>query len=134
MNSVCISGKITKPPEFRITRGGLPITTFFVEAERPKAKDTTDIFQCVAWRKCAEYVSKNYGEGDFVEVQGTLTNSFYTTKDGEGKMEVEIVCSHVAPSGDKLCKETVYGTIIQGSGLTTSTSASVTEENPPWEK
>ena len=79
MNSISISGRLTKDPELRRTQSGTAVCSFSVAVDRPGVKDKTDFIDCVAWDKRAEFVSKYFLKGDPIEVNGVLTRRWRST-------------------------------------------------------
>ena len=74
MNSVSITGRITKDPELRVTPSGTSVCAFSVAVDRPNVKDKVDFLDCVAWRASAEFVSKYFHKGDGIEITGCITS------------------------------------------------------------
>lgn len=90
MNSISISGRLTKDPELRRTQNGTAVCSFCVAVDRPGVKDRTDFIDCVAWDKRAEFVSKYFVKGDPIEVNGVLTTRTYDDRDGKKRKAVEV--------------------------------------------
>lgn len=90
MNSISISGRLTKDPELRRTQSGTAVCSFSVAVDRPGVKDKTDFIDCVAWDKRAEFVSKYFLKGDPIEVNGVLTTRTYDDRDGKKRKAVEV--------------------------------------------
>ena len=90
MNSISISGRLTKDPELRRTQSGTAVCSFSVAVDRPGVKDKTDFIDCVAWDKRAEFVSKYFLKGDPIEVNGVLTTRTYDDRDGKKPKAVEV--------------------------------------------
>ena len=82
MNSVNISGRLTKDPELKTTQSNIPVCSFGVAVDRPGVKDKSDFIDCVAWRNTAEFVSKYFAKGDPVEITGTLTTRNWEDQNG----------------------------------------------------
>lgn len=102
MNSVSITGRITKDPELRVTPSGTSVCAFSVAVDRPNVKDKVDFLDCVAWRASAEFVSKYFHKGDGIEITGCITSRSYEDKNGNKRKAVEIVCEHISfPKGKK---------------------------------
>lgn len=96
MNSVSISGRLTKDLELRYTQSGVAVCAFTVAVDRPSVKDKTDFIDCVAWRNSAEFASKYFFKGDPIEVVGVLTTRNYEDKNGNKRKAVEIMCEHIS--------------------------------------
>ena len=96
MNSISISGRLTRDVELRTTPNGVSVSYFSVAVDRPGEKDKTDFFDCVAWRSTAEFTGKYFHKGDPIEVTGVLTNREYEDKNGTKRRVVEIRCERVS--------------------------------------
>lgn len=107
MNSVSITGRLTKDIELKSTQSSLSVCTFTVAVQRPHTKETTDFIPCVAWRQSAEFLAKYARKGSRVGVTGTLTSRVYD--DGKSKRTfyevsidtVELLESRAESQGDK---------------------------------
>lgn len=96
MNSISISGRLTRDPELRRTQGGTAVCSFCVAVDRPGVKDKVDFIDCVAWEKRGEFVSKYFSKGDPIEVNGVLTTRSYEDRDGNKRKAVEVNCDHIS--------------------------------------
>lgn len=96
MNSVSITGRITKDVELRSTQNGTMVSSFTVAVDRPAVKDKTDFIDCVAWRNTAEFVSKYFHKGDGIEIVGVLTTRNYETSDGQKRKATEVAVEHIS--------------------------------------
>lgn len=96
MNSISISGRLTKDPELRRTQNGTAVCSFCVAVDRPGVKDKTDFIDCVAWEKRGEFVSKYFSKGDPIEVNGVLTTRSYEDRDGNKRKSVEVNCDRIS--------------------------------------
>ena len=76
MNSVIISGRLTRKPE--LVQGQKPYTRFDLAVDR--GRDKTDFINVTVFDKTAELVCEYCDKGIWVEVQGILAN---TRKDGK---------------------------------------------------
>lgn len=121
LNHIVIMGRLTRDPEFRATGSGLSVTNFSVAVDRDfSGKDSgekeTDFIDCVAWRKTAEFVTKNFTKGKMIVVSGRLQIRTWQDKEGNNRRTAEIVAENVyfgeskrdagaaapaAPSGDR---------------------------------
>lgn len=96
MNSVSISGRVTRDLELRKTQSGTSVCSFSVAVDRPRVQDTTDFFDCVAWRNNAEFACKYFRKGDPIELTGVLTTREYEDREGKKRKAVEIVCDNIS--------------------------------------
>jgi len=86
MNSVVLSGRITKDPELKMTKGGIGFVSFVLAVDRDyKTKDgerPTDFIRCIAWRGLAGVLQKHVAKGSRLVVSGSLQVSTADTEDG----------------------------------------------------
>ena len=87
MNTVTISGRLTRDPEAVKTQTGIDKTTFTLAVNRRKDRDQeeaeADFIRCVAWRSTAEYAAKYMHKGDKVGVTGQIQTRNYQDNDGK---------------------------------------------------
>ena len=95
MNIVTITGRLCADVELRQTKDGVSVATFTVAVSRPRVKDTTDFFNCVAWRSSAEFLSRYTHKGDMLAIVGMLTTRKYEDKEGNKRVAYEVVCDRV---------------------------------------
>ena len=102
MNNVNIIGNLTREPELRTTPNGINYVGFSVAVDRPCGKDgikRTDFFDCIAWRKTAEFICKFFGKGDRIALTGVLESDIWKGSDGKTHKTVAIrvtECTFVA--------------------------------------
>lgn len=95
MNHVIITGRLGADIELRQTPQGVSVATFSLAVSRPRAKDTTDWIECVAWRQSAEFLSRYTRKGDLIAVAGMLTVRKYEDKNGNKRTTYEVICDRV---------------------------------------
>lgn len=102
MNSVNISGRLTRDPEIRNTGTGKSVCSFTLAVDKKMSKEqkeqarqngdqTADFISCVAWNHDAEYLSTYGQKGNWVEVSGRLQSRSYDDKDGKKVYVTEVV-------------------------------------------
>ena len=96
MNKACLTGRITRDPELKVTPRGISVCSFSVAVDRPGTKDKVDFLDFIAWRTTAEFVSKYFKKGDGIEVEGHITTSSYADQNGNRRKVVGIVCDSVS--------------------------------------
>ena len=79
MNTVVLSGRMTKDPELKYTSGGKANVRFTLAVQR--TKDEADFVNCVAWEKTAETIVEYFRKGSPILVQGSIRSGNYE-KDG----------------------------------------------------
>ena len=96
LNNITLFGRLTRDPELRYTQSQKPVASFTVAVDRdftPKdgGDKQTDFISCVAWSGTAEFVSKHFGKGQLILVNGRLQVREYTDKDGQNRKAYEVV-------------------------------------------
>lgn len=77
MNSIAISGRLTRDPETVSMQDGNKYSKFSLAVDRPYQKDKTDFIDVIAWNKTAELVERYLVKGRQVIVQGSLQIDTY---------------------------------------------------------
>ena len=87
MNSVDISGRMTREPEIRYaTANNMAVAKFNVAVNRPFKRDgqaNADFINCVAFGKTAEFIEKYGRKGVKFEIHGRWQTGSYKNKDGQ---------------------------------------------------
>lgn len=87
MNSVNITGRITKDIEVKKTNSGKSVCSFSVAVQRDK--DNADFIPCTAWDATADNLGKYFHRGDRIGITGVLsTRSFESNGEKRFIMEV----------------------------------------------
>lgn len=99
LNSIAITGRLTKDPDLKTTQSGSSVCLFSIACERDaknaEGQRDTDFIDCVAWKDTAEIVHKTFKKGDGVSVIGRLQTRSYETHDGKRAKAVEIKAERV---------------------------------------
>ena len=93
MNTIFLSGNLTRDPELRQTQSGVSVCHFTIAVRRPNCSPDnpiTDFFDCNAWRSTAEICNKYLTKGAKVSVQGKLTTRSYEDRNGAKVKAFEI--------------------------------------------
>lgn len=91
-NKIIIIGNLGRDPEMRYLPSGDPVTTFSVattERSRDGAEKTT-WFRVSAFSKLAEICSNYLKKGSSVYIEGALTQSEYTDREGTQRQSLEV--------------------------------------------
>ena len=76
LNKVILMGRITHDLELRQTPNGVSVLSFSIAVDRSFARQgeerQTDFIDCVAWRQQAEFISRYFGKGRMIAVEGEL--------------------------------------------------------------
>lgn len=99
LNRVTIMGRMTKDPELRTTPAGVSVASFSIAVDRDfrdkQGEKQTDFFDVTAWRGTAEFISRNFGKGRMIVVDGRLQMRKWTDKDGNTRTAAEILAENV---------------------------------------
>lgn len=95
MNSVNLTGRLTRDPEVKQTQSGQSVATFTLAVDRSfKNKDgqkECDFIQHVFWGKSAELVGQYLSKGSQVGTSGRLQIRSYEAQDGTKRYVTEII-------------------------------------------
>lgn len=97
-NRVILGGRLTAAPELKSTQSGTKVTTFTVAVNRRGAKDgeqTATYVDCVAWKERAEFVTKFFGKGSSILVEGELQTRKWPDAQGNDRYSTEVIVSQV---------------------------------------
>lgn len=101
INSVSISGNLTRSPELRTTQGGTSILAFGVavndrrrDPQSGEWKDYPNFIDCVVFGNRAEALQKFIDKGSKVFVHGKLRWSQWE-KDGQKRSKIEVIVDEV---------------------------------------
>ena len=95
MNKVIMTGRATKDIELKVAPSGTNVATFSIAVKRPFKDNESDFFECVAYGKTAELISKYIKKGDLFGIEGRLQARNYTNKEGRKVYVTEIVVESV---------------------------------------
>lgn len=82
MNTINLTGRLTRDPELKYSQSGTAIAGFSLAVARQYHRDTTDFIDCVAFGKTAEIAAQHLNKGSQIGVTGSLQIESYTKKDG----------------------------------------------------
>ena len=85
MNTIVITGRLTRDPELQTLKNGMEKCRFTVAVDRAKKKDQpqrADFFNCDAWGATSGFVMKWFRKGSPITVKGRM-ESGQVEKNGE---------------------------------------------------
>ena len=79
LNKVIIMGRITKELEVRQTPSGTAVLRFTVAVDRlvKQGEKQTDFINCVAFGQRAEFISRYFGKGRMIAIEGNIKTGSY---------------------------------------------------------
>lgn len=98
MNSVSITGRITKDPELRQKQDGGGYCYFCIAVDAGKDKNgekQTEFIDCIAYNQQANFLSTYAKKGDMLELCGRLHTSIKEDSDGNKTRRVTVVAFSV---------------------------------------
>ena len=111
LNRVILMGRITQDLELKQTTGGTSVLSFSVAVDRNFVKQgeerQTDFINCVAWRQQAEFISKYFGKGRMIALEGNLRTRTYDDRNGTKHYVTEVFVDSVSFTGEKLSRAAI---------------------------
>lgn len=98
INSVNLTGRLTRDPDVRYTDSGTSIARFTLAVDRRFKTDggpTADFLSCIAFGRTAEFIEKYFRLGMKMELTGRIQTGSYTNKDGVKVYTTDIVAEQV---------------------------------------
>ena len=104
MNKAILVGRLTKDVDLKTTASGISVCRFTVAVNR-RFKNTegnydADFVPCIAFRKTAEFISKNFAKGACIGIVGSIQTGSYE-KDGQRVFTTEIMTDEAYFVGGK---------------------------------
>ena len=96
LNRVMLVGRLTRDPELKSTSSGAVLCKFSLASNRNyykkegELKEEVGFFDCIAWGKAAEIISKYVTKGRRVGIDGSLRWSQWENSEGKKQSKVEI--------------------------------------------
>ena len=94
INSVNLTGRLTRDPDVRYTDGGTSIARFTLAVDRRFKQDggpTADFPSCVAFGRTAEFIERYFRQGMRVLVSGRIQTGSYTDRDGKKVYTTQVI-------------------------------------------
>ena len=88
MNTVVLSGRLTRKPELVDTKSGNSMCSFCIAVR--ESEDKTHFINFIAFVRLADAIYKNLDKGDKIVVSGNLNTRVYESKDGVRRDVVEV--------------------------------------------
>ena len=108
LNSITLQGRLTADPTLRTTQSQTPVASFTLACDRDFGDKKTDFFSCSAWRGTAEFINRNFRKGQLVVVSGRLQNNEWRDKDGNKRINADIVVENAY-----FCEKKAQGPDVQ---------------------
>lgn len=100
LNSVNLTGRLTKDPELRNTQSNIAVSNFTLAINRSftdaNGERGADFINIVTFKKTAENVQKYLRKGNLVGITGRLQSRSYENKNGQRVFVTEVIADNVA--------------------------------------
>lgn len=121
INRTIVRGRLTRDPELKIVgNDGRAVVKFSIaNSEYWKGAENDEyvnFFECQAWGKRAEFVSKYFSKGSQIEIDGKLRQERWSGEDGKQRSRMIIIAENVFFSGSNNKKEGNQSSGQSGAG------------------
>lgn len=89
-NHITLVGRLTKDPELKQTGNDKTVCPFSIAVDKNDKSEDANFFDCVAWNKTAEFMSKYLKKGTLVLVDGRLDQQVWE-KDGQKRYAIRVI-------------------------------------------
>jgi single-strand DNA-binding protein len=131
---IVVTGNLGNDPELKITNTGKNLVRFSIANTSSRLVNgswengDTMWFRCVAWEDDAASIAHHYKKGDRVKVEGTLSESFWTDKEGVERRSLEINVDWIGQKPPKVPKVVVQNPEV----VHRMDDDPLPEDNFPW--
>lgn len=94
MNSVNLTGRLTRDPDIRYTDGGSTIARFTLAVNRRFKSENgpdADFIGCIAFGRTAEFIEKYFHKGMKMDLSGRIQTGSYTNQDGQKVYTTDVI-------------------------------------------
>lgn len=98
INRVCLTGRLGRQPELRVTPNSVSVTTFSIAVDRrpdPSGDKATDWIDIVTFNQLAENCAKYLDKGSMVGIEGRLQMREWEAKGGGKRRTMEVIADNV---------------------------------------
>lgn len=106
MNTVILTGRITKDLELKYTQNGKAYCRFILAVDRGLSKEkkqeaeangqpTADFINCVAWGATAGTINRYTAKGKKILVNGSIETGSYTVQDGSKRYTTDVLVNRI---------------------------------------
>lgn len=100
LNSVALTGRLTKPVDLRYTQSGTAVGSFTIAVDRQfrsaNGERETDFINCAIWRKSAENFANFTHKGSLVGIEGHIQTRTYDNAQGQKVFVTEVIVENFA--------------------------------------
>ncbi|WP_101512092.1 single-stranded DNA-binding protein [Lacticaseibacillus paracasei] len=100
LNSVALTGRLTKDVDLRYTQSGTAVGSFTIAVDRQfrsaNGERETDFINCAIWRKSAENFANFTHKGSLVGIEGHIQTRTYDNAQGQRVFVTEVIVENFA--------------------------------------
>lgn len=102
INRVLLLGRITKDLEIRQSQSGTAVLRFSVAVDRPQknGEKSADFINCIAFGQTAEFISRYFGKGRMIAIEGNIKTGSYQNKNGETVYTTDVIVERTSFTGE----------------------------------
>jgi len=105
MNKVNLIGRLTKDIEIKYNDANIAFARFTLAVNRSftnaEGQREADFISCVAWRKTAEVINKNFKKGSEFAITGRIQTGSYDKPNGEKAYTTDVIVEEITFVGKK---------------------------------
>ena len=103
INRVLLLGRITKDLEIRQSQSGTAVLRFTVAVDRPQknGEKSADFINCIAFGQTAEFISRYFGKGRMIAIEGNIKTGSYQNKNGETVYTTDVIVERTSFTGEQ---------------------------------
>ncbi|AGZ17324.1 single strand DNA binding protein [Lactobacillus phage PL-1] len=134
LNSVALTGRLTKPVDLRYTQSGTAVGSFTIAVDRQfrsaNGERETDFINCAIWRKSAENFANFTHKGSLVGIEGHIQTRTYDNAQGQKVFVTEVIVENFALLESRQASQNIpKSQQTANSSATGTTNASQTTQN-----
>lgn len=105
INTVALSGNLTRDPELRLTSGGTTVANLGMAVNRSRKGDDGEFvdevsyFDLTAFGNFADLIGRKLRKGDSITVQGRLEQQRWEAEDGSKRSKVVVIVATIDSDG-----------------------------------
>lgn len=100
LNSVALTGRLTKDVDLRYSKSGTAVGSFTIAVDRQfrsaNGERETDFINCAIWRKSAENFANFTHKGSLVGIEGHIQTRTYDNAQGQKVFVTEVIVDNFA--------------------------------------
>ena len=100
LNTVALTGRLTKDVDLRYTQSGTAVGAFTIAVDRQfrsaNGERETDFINCAIWRKSAENFANFTHKGSLVGIEGHIQTRTYDNAQGQKVFVTEVIVENFA--------------------------------------